>query len=75
MVFLTGDHDDRVSPLHTFKQVAELQHRLKGNPHPILARIDLGSGHGAGKSTQKRIEETCDKYSAVARALDLKMQG
>ncbi|CAO1618043.1 unnamed protein product [Parajaminaea phylloscopi] len=73
-VFLTGDHDDRVSPLHTFKMTAEMQHRLKDNPNPILCRIDLNSGHGAGKSLAKRIEETCDKYAAVARALDLQVR-
>lgn len=57
---LRSDHDDRVSPLHTFKMTAELQHRLKANPNPILCRIDLNSGHGAGKSLGKRIDETCD---------------
>lgn len=73
-IFLTGDHDDRVSPLHTFKMTAELQYRLKDNPNPILCRIDLNSGHGAGKSLQKRIDEICDKYSAVARALKLELR-
>jgi prolyl oligopeptidase len=28
VLLMSGDHDDRVSPLHTFKMAAELQHRL-----------------------------------------------
>jgi len=49
----TADHDDRVVPLHTFKYVAELQH-IAGdfeNQSPLLARIDVNAGHGAGKPT------------------------
>jgi prolyl oligopeptidase len=46
--------DDRVVPLHTFKLVATLQHKLANNPHPILARIEQKAGHGAGKSTEKK---------------------
>lgn len=73
VLLLSADHDDRVSPLHTFKMTAELQHHLPENPNPILARIELNAGHGAGKSTQKRIEEATDKISIVARALGLEM--
>lgn len=57
MMLLTGDHDDRVVPLHTLKYTAELQHVLcqpgSAQRNPIVARIDTKSGHGAGKSTQK----------------------
>lgn len=57
---LTADHDDRVSPAHSFKMAAELQHKLPKNPNPILLRVDIDAGHGAGKSTQRRIEEAAD---------------
>lgn len=28
VLLMSGDHDDRVSPLHTFKMAAELQYNL-----------------------------------------------
>ncbi|THU84329.1 prolyl oligopeptidase [Dendrothele bispora CBS 962.96] len=62
MLFLQSDYDDRVSPLHTYKHVAALQHRFPKGPNPIILRIDLDSGHYAGKSTMRLIEETADEY-------------
>ncbi|WLD24448.1 prolyl oligopeptidase family serine peptidase [Flavobacterium dauae] len=55
----TGDHDDRVVPAHSFKFVAELQEKNAGN-NPMLIRIDVNAGHGAGKSVQQTINENAD---------------
>lgn len=55
----TADHDDRVVPAHSFKFASELQHNQKGDA-PTLIRIAINSGHGAGKSTQQRIDEATD---------------
>ncbi|BGP07293.1 hypothetical protein JCM10049v2_003124 [Rhodotorula toruloides] len=71
-MLLTADHDDRVVPLHSFKYAAELQYRLPDNPNPLLLRVDTKSGHGAGKSTEKKIEEAVDKYGFVAQSMGLK---
>lgn len=69
-LLLTGDHDDRVVPLHSLKFIATLQHRLGGrNPHPLLIRVDTKSGHGAGKPTAKRLLETADCYAFIADQL------
>jgi prolyl oligopeptidase len=68
MLLTTGDHDDRVVPLHTLKLLAELQYTLGGAPeqvNPILARISVNEGHGAGKPTDKIIEEQADIYGFV----------
>jgi len=46
--------DDRVVPLHSFKHAATLQYQIPSNPHPLLIRVDTKSGHGAGKSTEKK---------------------
>ncbi|RVT79610.1 S9 family peptidase [Flavobacterium sufflavum] len=55
----TGDHDDRVVPAHSFKFVAELQSKQSGN-NPVLIRIDVKAGHGAGKSVAATIQENVD---------------
>lgn len=55
----TGDHDDRVVPAHSFKFAAELQEKQAGT-NPVLIRIDINAGHGAGKSLAATIQEICD---------------
>lgn len=72
----TGDHDDRVCPAHSLKFAAALQARAGGSAtqvasgRPLLIRIDTNAGHGAGKSTEKALEETADTYTFLSRALD-----
>ena len=61
---MTGDHDDRVVPAHSFKFAAELQSKHKGN-NPMMIRIDVNAGHGSGKPTAKQIEEFSDMWSFV----------
>jgi prolyl oligopeptidase len=60
----TGDHDDRVVPAHSFKFIATLQEKQKGD-NPVLVRIDTNAGHGAGKPTSKQIDEYGDIWSFV----------
>jgi len=55
----TGDHDDRVVPAHSFKFAAELQEKQSGT-NPVLIRIDVNAGHGAGKSVAATIQENVD---------------
>ncbi|WP_414620298.1 prolyl oligopeptidase family serine peptidase [Calothrix sp. CCY 0018] len=61
----TADTDDRVVPGHTFKYVAALQAAEIGDK-PHLARIETRAGHGAGKPTDKIIEETADMWAFAA---------
>lgn len=56
---MTGDHDDRVVPAHSFKFAAELQAKQTGD-NPVLIRIDVNAGHGAGKSVSAIIQEHVD---------------
>ncbi len=69
----TGDHDDRVVPAHTFKYMARMQEYNKGNKLPLLVRIDIKAGHGAGKPTAKVIEEYTDIWSFLFYHLDMKL--
>jgi prolyl oligopeptidase len=60
----TGDHDDRVVPAHSFKFAAELQEKQTGT-NPVLIRIDVNAGHGAGKSVAQTIQENADVQSFI----------
>jgi prolyl oligopeptidase len=58
-LILTGDHDDRVVPGHSFKFGATLQ-AAQSCDNPVLLRINTKTGHGAGKPVMKWIEEQAD---------------
>jgi len=64
----TADHDDRVVPAHSFKFAAAMQH-AQGGQAPILIRIDVKAGHGAGKPTSKLIDEAADRWSFLMASL------
>ena len=66
----TGDHDDRVVPAHSFKFAAALQHAHRG-PEPVLIRIETRAGHGAGKSTSMRLDETADRWAFLTYVLGM----
>ena len=61
----TGDHDDRVVPLHSHKFTATLQ-RAQAGDAPILTRIEVSTGHGAGKPAQVQAAEWADLLAFAA---------
>lgn len=69
---MTGDHDDRVVPAHSFKFAATLQSVQTGK-NPTLIRIDTNAGHGAGKPTAKLIDAQADMWSFVMFNLGMKL--
>ncbi|NND95450.1 MAG: S9 family peptidase, partial [Flavobacteriales bacterium] len=58
----TADHDDRVVPAHSFKFAARLQECHVGDD-PVIIRIDVNAGHGAGKPTGMVLDELADKWA------------
>ncbi|ELV8624209.1 S9 family peptidase [Vibrio cidicii] len=58
----TADHDDRVVPAHSYKFIAQLQQKQAGE-NPVLIRIDVNAGHGAGMPMSKMIDLSADLYA------------
>lgn len=70
-IITTADHDDRVVPAHSFKFAAELQSK-QSCANPTIIRIETKAGHGAGKSTEKIIEEATDLWAFMFYNMDEK---
>lgn len=58
----TADHDDRVVPAHSYKFISELQAKQSGD-NPVLIRIDVNAGHGAGMPISKSMDLMADVYA------------
>ncbi|MGR5069217.1 prolyl oligopeptidase family serine peptidase [Vibrio alfacsensis] len=67
----TADHDDRVVPAHSYKFIAELQDKYQGD-NPVLIRIDVNAGHGAGMPLSKQIDLTTDMYAFTLYNMGIK---
>ncbi|MGA6986673.1 MAG: prolyl oligopeptidase family serine peptidase [Terriglobales bacterium] len=75
ILFLTGDTDTRVDPMHAKKMAALMQAEAKNGAsqqRPILLRIETKAGHGQGKPVAKQIEESTDVYSFLFWQLGVK---
>jgi prolyl oligopeptidase len=70
VLLTTGDTDDRVVPAHSYKFVAALQHAQVGSA-PVLLRVDVSAGHGAGKPVGKLLDERADVLAFHAHHLGL----
>jgi prolyl oligopeptidase len=70
-LLLTGDHDDRVVPGHSFKFAAALQAAQAGDA-PILIRVETSTGHGAGKPTTKLVAESTDVLAFLEAVLPVR---
>ena len=62
VLFITGDGDTRVAPLHARKMAARLQ-AATGSERPILLMYDTKSGHSGGRPVNKQIEEGTETVS------------
>ena len=75
ILFMTGDTDTRVDPMHAKKMAALLQAEAKNGASqqkPILLRIETKAGHGQGKPVTKQIEESTNVYSFLFWQLGVK---
>jgi prolyl oligopeptidase len=56
VLFITGDSDTRVDPLHARKMCALLQ-ASTGSDRPVLLHYDTKAGHSGGKPLSKQIDD------------------
>ena len=62
VMFVTGDSDTRVAPLHARKMAALVQ-ASTGSDRPVLLRYDTEAGHSAGLPVSKQVEQLTDVLS------------
>ena len=62
VLFMTGDGDTRVAPLHARKMTALLQWATSSS-RPILLRYELTAGHSGGRSVSQGIGDALDELS------------
>lgn len=64
VLFVTGDGDTRVAPLHARKMAARMQEAAASqSDRPVLLLYDTKSGHSGGRPVNKQIEEGTDILS------------
>jgi len=56
VLFVTGDSDTRVAPLHARKMTALLQASTSSD-RPVLLHYDTKAGHSSGRSVSKTVED------------------
>ena len=62
VLFITGDADTRVAPLHARKMAALVQAKT-GSDEPVLLKYDTKTGHSGGMPVEKQIEDSTDAFS------------
>jgi prolyl oligopeptidase len=74
VMFVTGDADTRVDPLHARKMCALLQTATGSDTSekPIVLHYDTKAGHSAGKPVSKQVEDLADEYAFLFWQLGIK---
>lgn len=62
VLFVTGDSDTRVAPLHARKMAARMQAATTSD-RPILLHYDTKAGHSGGQPVSKQIDDETDIMS------------
>jgi len=60
VLFMTGDSDTRVDPLHARKMTALLQWATASAERPVLLHYDSNSGHSGGLPLNQQIQDMTD---------------
>lgn len=76
MLIQTGDHDDRVVPLHSYKYAAELQFKA-GNgkvpgQSPLLLSVKKDQGHSGGGNIDVGFKDGAESLAFLALVTNTK---
>ncbi|MCU0611613.1 MAG: prolyl oligopeptidase family serine peptidase [Candidatus Eisenbacteria bacterium] len=74
MLFVAGENDARVDPVHARKMVARLQ---AADPEggPFLLIVQRESGHGGGTTLSRHIEQRADAWGFLMNQIGMKPGG
>jgi len=70
ILFMTGENDGRVDPMHSRKMIAALQY-ANTSDNPILLRTSGKTGHGAGTPLNETISQQVDRLSFLFHGLGM----
>jgi prolyl oligopeptidase len=70
VLFMTGDSDTRVAPLHARKMCALLQTET-GSDLPVMLHYDTKAGHSAGLPVTKQIQDATDQLVFLFQQLGI----
>lgn len=71
VLFVTGDSDTRVAPLHARKMTALVQ-ASTGSDRPVLLHYNTKAGHSGGLPVSQQIEDQADELSFLFWQLGVK---
>jgi prolyl oligopeptidase len=71
VMFLTGDSDTRVDPMHARKMAALMQ--SLGGPRTVLLHYDTKSGHSGGRPVDQQIADTADELLFLLREVGVEV--
>jgi len=71
ILFMTGENDGRVDPMHSRKMTATLQYENTSGK-PILLRTSGNTGHGAGTPLDEAISQEVDRLVFLFDSLGMK---
>jgi prolyl oligopeptidase len=70
ILFMTGENDGRVDPMHSRKMTAALQH-ANTSKNPVLLRTSGNTGHGAGTPLSEEISQQVDRLAFMFNSLGM----
>ena len=70
MMIMTGEHDDRVHPMHSYKFFAKLKDNKK-QKNALILKIERQAGHGGAGKLKATINKLTDMFSFLYKELGI----